>query len=186
MTRLELAGFVSSAFQKAGINVVLSGGSCVSIYSREKYVSFDLDFVNAAFTKRDRIAEVMASLGFHEENRCFRHPDTNLLVEFPPGPLGVGEEPVKRIDEIETGVGVLRIISPTDCVKDRLTWYYHDTDIECLRQAVLVANCATIDLKEIERWSKVEGKSAEFAHIKVQLKAKERLNRPRLVRRSLC
>ncbi len=144
----------------------------MSLYSQEKYVSVDLDFVNAAFTKRDRIAGVMKSLGFHEENRYFRHPETDLLVEFPPGPLGVGEEPVKQIDEIRTGVGVLRVISPTDCVKDRLTWYYHDKDRECLRQAVLVANCAGIDLKEIERWSKVEGKSDEFANIKVQLQKK--------------
>ncbi len=173
MTRLELAGLVSSAFQKAGIDVVLSGGSCVSIYSREKYVSMDLDFVNAAFTKRDRISRVMASLGFHEKNRYFRHPDTDLLIEFPPGPLGVGEEPVKRIDEIQTGAGVLRAISPTDCVKDRLTWYYHDKDTECLRQAVLVAHCTPIDLKEIERWSKVEGMSNEFARIKVQLQRKK-------------
>ena len=173
MTRLELAGLVSAEFQKNGINVVLSGGSCVSIYSEEKYVSMDLDFVNAAFTKRDRIRDVIESLGFHEENRYFRHPDTDLLVEFPPGPLGVGEEPVKQIDELQTETGVLRIISPTDCVKDRLTWYYHDGDTECLRQAVLVANHNAIDLNEIKRWSEVEGKSDEFDHIKGQLQEKK-------------
>lgn len=172
MTRLELAGFVSAEFQKNRINVVLSGGSCVSIYSQEKYVSMDLDFVNAAFTKRERIRGVMESLGFREENRYFRHPDAKLLVEFPPGPLGVGEEPVKQIDELQTESGVLRIISPTDCVKDRLVWYYHDRDIECLRQAVLVANNNAIDLKEIERWSKVEGKNQEFDNIKAQLQSK--------------
>ena len=93
----------------------------------------------------------MESLGFHEEHRFFRHPDTDLLVEFPPGPLGVGEEPVQQNDEIQTGAGVLRVIFPTDCVKDRLAWYYHDKDTECLRQAVLVAHCTMIELKEIER-----------------------------------
>jgi hypothetical protein len=171
MTRLELAGLVSSAFQKEDIDVVLSGGSCVSIYSNEQYVSMDLDFVNAAFTKRDRIRTVMVTLGFQEENRYFRHPNTDLLVEFPPGPLGVGEEPVKQIDKLETGAGVLRVISPTDCVKDRLTWYYHDGDTECLRQAVLVANSKAIDLKEVERWSEVEGKLEQFKHIRKQLKS---------------
>ncbi|MBI3987042.1 MAG: hypothetical protein HY343_08990 [Lentisphaerae bacterium] len=170
MTRLELAGYISAEFQKHNINVVLSGGSCVSIYSREQYVSMDLDFVNAAFTKRDRIRKVMESLGFHEENRHFRHPDTDLFVEFPPGPLGVGQEPVKQINEIETGTGLLRIISPTDCVKDRLTWYYHDHDIECLRQAILVAQANDVDLEEIQRWSGVEGKNREFEGIRQQLK----------------
>ncbi|MFO7871101.1 MAG: hypothetical protein R6V03_06675 [Kiritimatiellia bacterium] len=169
MTRLELAGFVSSALQKSDIDVVLSGGSCVSIYSEEQYVSMDLDFVNAMFTKRDRIRSVMDSLGFIEENRYFRHPDTDLLVEFPPGPLGVGEEPVKQIDSLKTETGVLRIISPTDCVKDRLTWYYHDGDTECLKQAFLVAQANTIDIKEIERWSGVEGKTYIFNQIKGDL-----------------
>ncbi|MBU0714674.1 MAG: hypothetical protein KJ964_04900 [Verrucomicrobia bacterium] len=173
MSRLELAGLVSTEFQKNGINVVLSGGSCVSIYSEEKYVSMDLDFVNVAFTKRDRIRKVMESLGFHEEKRYFRHPNTDLLVEFPPGPLGVGQEPVKRIIELQTGSGILRIISPTDCVKDRLAWYYHDGDTECLRQAILVANHCAIDLKEIEQWSEVESKSHEFKHIKGQLQRKK-------------
>jgi hypothetical protein len=34
MTRLELAGFIAAEFQRRNINVVLSGGSCVSIYSQ--------------------------------------------------------------------------------------------------------------------------------------------------------
>lgn len=125
----------------------------------------DLDFVNAMFTKRNRIKTVMESLGFHEKNRYFRHPDTALLVEFPPGPLGVGEEPVKQIDQLKTATGILRLISPTDCVKDRLSWYYHDADTECLRQAILVTKHNAIDLKEIERWSGVEGKAGLFKKI---------------------
>lgn len=169
MTRLEIAGLVSSAFQKAGINIVLSGGSCVSIYSSEKYVSIDLDFVNAGFAKRALIREAMESIGFSEESRCFRHPDTSLLIEFPPGPLGVGEEPVKQIDEIATQTGVVRIISPTDCVKDRLAWYYHDNDTECLEQAVLVATNNDVDLEEVKRWSAVEGKRKIFDVIKHRL-----------------
>jgi len=170
MTRLEFAAFVAAEFRNQNINVVLSGGSCVSIYSQEKYVSMDLDFVNAGFTKRPRIRATMESLGFREENRYFRHPDAHFLVEFPPGPLGVGDEPVKQIDEIRTDTGVLRIISPTDCVKDRLSWFYHNNDTECLEQAVFVANANAVDITEIERWSKAEGKSALFTQIKHRLK----------------
>jgi hypothetical protein len=172
MTRLEFAGFVSAEFRHRKINVVLSGGSCVSIYSREKYVSMDLDFVNAGFTKRALIRATMESLGFHEENRYFRHPDSDYLVEFPPGPLGVGDEPVKQIDEIMTDTGVLRIISPTDCVKDRLSWFYHSNDTECLEQAVFVTETNAVDIMEIERWSKAEGKSPLFTRIRHRLEAK--------------
>ncbi|MFT5241597.1 MAG: hypothetical protein ACI9X0_002581 [Kiritimatiellia bacterium] len=162
MTRLELAAFIGGEFRSRKINIVLSGGSCVSIYSEEKYVSMDLDFVNAGFAKRAAIKTVMEALGFHEENRYFRHPGSDLLVEFPPGPLGIGDEPVTQINEIETPTGILRIISPTDCVKDRLAWFYHDNDTECLEQAVLVADANDIDITEIERWSKAEGKIEKF------------------------
>lgn len=169
MLRLELAAFIAAEFRRRKINIVLSGGSCVSIYSAEMYVSMDLDFVNAGFAKRADITRTMEFLGFSEANRYFRHPDTELLVEFPPGPLGVGEEPVKQIDEIETDTGIVRIISVTDCVKDRLAWYYHDNDTECLEQAVLVALKNSIDIEEIERWSIVEGKQGAFQSIRHRL-----------------
>lgn len=176
---MELAAFVGEEFRRRNIDVVLSGGSCVSIYSREKYVSMDLDFVNAGFAKHAAIRDAMTSLAFTEENRYFRHPDTALLVEFPPGPLGVGEEPVKQIHEITTSVGVFRIISPTDCVKDRLTWFYHDNDRECLEQAVLVASCNDVDLKEIRRWSEVEHKRDAYENIEHRLKGEKKRTRER-------
>lgn len=169
MNRLELAAFIAEEFRRRKMNIVLSGGSCVSIYSDEMYVSRDLDFVNAGFAKRTDIRRAMEFLGFREKNRSFRHPDTDFFVEFPPGPLGVGEEPVKQIDEIATDTGVVRMISVTDCVKDRLAWYYHDNDLECLEQAVLVAVAKGVDIEEIERWSLVEGKQSAFHGIRHRL-----------------
>lgn len=47
-------GFTAAAFKAKGISVVLSGGSCVSIYSGDRYVAMDLDFVNAAVTSNGR------------------------------------------------------------------------------------------------------------------------------------
>ena len=181
MSRLELAAFIADEFRRT--NVVLSGGSCVSIYSTEKYVSMDLDFVNAGFAKRKAIEEAMKALGFVEENRYFRHPDSALLVEFPPGPLGVGQEPVKQINEIATSTGVVRMISPTDCVKDRPAWYYHDNDLQCLEQAVLVAAAQVIDLDEIRRWSEGEGKADAFAAIKHRLRQEENKNQSAVCKR---
>ena len=169
MTRLELAAFIGAEFKRRNINIVLSGGSCVSIYSQEKYVSMDLDFVNAAFTKRPLIASAMAALGFSEKNRYFTHPETAFLIEFPPGPLGVGEEPVRQIDEIVTSTGAVRIISPTDCVKDRLSWFYHGNDTECLAQAVLVSQAKHIDIAEVQRWSTAEGMFSRYEQIRTRL-----------------
>ena len=165
MTRLELACYIGAEFKRRNLTVVLSGGSCVSLYSSEKYVSNDLDFVNMLFAKRHAIVEAMKSLGFSEKNRYFKHPESDFLVEFPPGPLGVGEEPVKQIDELTTPVGSVRLLSPTDCVKDRLTWFYHSNDQQCLQQAILVAQHHNVDLEEVKRWSASEGMLASFEKI---------------------
>jgi hypothetical protein len=112
-------------------------------------------------------------MGFAEERRYFRHPGTELVVEYPPGPLAIGEEQIRAVKELETENGTLKLLSPTDCVKDRLAWFYHYSDPECLQQAVLVANKQVVDLDEIERWSAGEGHAEEFARIESRLKRKE-------------
>jgi hypothetical protein len=169
MTSAELAAFIESCLRERGIDLVLSGGACVSIYSAGKYVSMDLDLVNTVFAKKREIREAMHAIGFREEGGHFTHPETDLFVEFPAGPLAVGEEPVKKVNEINLDTGTLRIISPTDCIKDRLAAYYHWNDAQCLEQAALVAQAKEIDLDEVERWSEVEGKLDEFRHIKPRL-----------------
>ncbi len=105
----------------------------------------------------------MMKMGFEEPKpRYFIHPDTDHIVEFPPGPLSVGSEPVKEIIEIEYATGILRVISATECVKDRLAAFYHWDDKQSLIQAVLVALTNNVDLDEIKRWSLVEGSPEKF------------------------
>ncbi len=174
MDRAELAAFIQERLRVRGIDVVLSGGACVSIYSRGKYLSMDLDLIHTALMapKRSELRAAMQELGFSENGRYFKHPDTDLFIEFPQGPPAVGEEPVKDILKIKTATGMLLIISPTDCVKDRLTWFYHDHDRQCLDQAVAVACNNKIDIKEIERWSVAEGMRDQFKQIRERLKLK--------------
>ncbi|MCX6354088.1 MAG: hypothetical protein NTZ78_04170 [Candidatus Aureabacteria bacterium] len=170
MKNSELAAFIETHLRERGIDVVLSGGACVSIYSNGKFVSMDLNLIDIYLEKRSKIRKAMQELGFNEEGRHFIHPDTDFYVEFPPGPLSVGEEPVKKVDEHKLATGILRIISPTDCVKDRLAAYYHWDDAQCLEQAILVTQAKKIDLKEIERWSKVERNLKGFKRFKNRLK----------------
>ncbi|MFH1681405.1 MAG: hypothetical protein ABIH26_12295 [Candidatus Eisenbacteria bacterium] len=171
MTDAELAAFVQSHLRKKGIDVVLSGGACVSIYSGGRYVSMDLDMVGALLAKPREIRTAMREIGFQAAGRHFRHPGTEFLVEFLRSPLSVGEEPVRAVEERRLSTGILRMISPTDCVKDRLAAYYHWNDRQCLEQASMVARANDVDLDEIERWSRVEGKLREFRRIKDRLTA---------------
>jgi hypothetical protein len=162
MSQAELAAYVQDSLQSEGIQVVLSGGSAVSFYSSDKYVSKDLDLINTSFSRRSKIKAVMEKLGFHDQGRYFIHPETAFFIEFPDGPLSVGEEPVKEISEFALSTGTLRVLSPTDCVKDRLCAFYFWNDLQGLEQAILVTKNQQVDLKEIRRWSKVEGKEKEY------------------------
>ncbi len=173
MTQGELAAFVQSHLREKGIDVVLSSGASVSIYTSNRFVSLDLDLVDLYLAKRRGLRETIQEIGFHEEGRHFKHPDTQFFVEFPPGPLAVGTEPVKEVNELKFSTGMLRIISPTDCVKDRFAGYYHWDDLQCLEQAVLVAQTNRIDLEDIERCSEVEGKLDEFRRISDQLTGRQ-------------
>jgi hypothetical protein len=166
MSQAELAAYIQDSLLAEGIEVVLSGGSAVSFYSSDQYVSKDLDLINIGFAKRSKIKSVMETLGFHQQGRYFINAETIYFVEFPDGPLSVGEEPVKAVSEFALTTGTLRVLSPTDCVKDRLCAFYFWSDLQGLEQAVLVAQNQNIDMKEIQRWSKVEGKEKEFAVFK--------------------
>lgn len=50
----------------------------------------------------------------------FEHLDTEFGIEFPSGPLMAGEECIEKVAERKTAVGTLRLLTPTDSVKDRL------------------------------------------------------------------
>ncbi|WP_240914129.1 hypothetical protein [Microbulbifer sp. SH-1] len=64
LTRQELAAYVCQALEDDGIQIVLTGGSCVSIYSVEQYVSHDLDFIDTSYASSKQIKDTLARLGF--------------------------------------------------------------------------------------------------------------------------
>ncbi|MCH7589318.1 MAG: hypothetical protein IIC78_14980 [Chloroflexi bacterium] len=170
MSQAEIGAFIQSQLRRDGIDVVLSGGASVAIFSEGKYVSKDLDMVPEFFLNRRRLSDTMMKMGFEEpKSRYFIHPDSEHIVEFPPGPLSVGSEPVKEIIEIEYVTGILRVISATECVKDRLAAFYHWDDKQSLIQAVLVALRSNVDLDEIKRWSLVECFAEKFDEFRTQL-----------------
>lgn len=165
----ELAAFVCAHLKKRGVEAVLSGGACVSIYTDGSYQSFDLDFVESVPAGRKHLKQALLEIGFVEKDRYFVHPDSDFFIDFPAGPLAIGSEPVREIREMTFSTGLLSLLSPTDCVKDRLAAYYYWNDQQSLEQALLVAEMREIDLKEIRRWSGVENKSVEFESIRRSL-----------------
>ncbi len=165
MSQPELAAYVQSHLRIRGIEVVLSGGAVVGLYSSDKYVSKDIDLVNAWFADVERIELAMEAIGFHrvgKYGRHFEHSESEQIVEFPPGPLSIGSSKAGKLQEIKFHTGTLKAISPTDCVKDRLAHYYHWNDQQCLQQAIMVASNNKIDLKDVRNWSRNEGMLEKF------------------------
>jgi hypothetical protein len=165
----ELAAFVCSHLDRYGIRVALSGGAVVSIYASGNYVSKDLDFIDLLQTTRQKLKKVLKEIGFEEKSRYFVSKETEFFIEFPSGPLAVGNEPVEKLAELQFETGKLRLLSPTDCVKDRLSAFFHWGDRQCLQQAVWVAQMKPIDWVEIERWSRQEGAEEKFVEFRAEL-----------------
>lgn len=154
-TVAELAGIVSEQLRSKGLQCVLVGGAVVTLYSRNEYESKDLDFISPNDT-RD-LAEAMMEIGFKKQGKNFVHPQCAYTVEFPSGPVAIGNEiPVKPEGELKTKTGKIQILSPTQCVMDRLAWFYHYNDRQCLDQALMVAQKHDINLDKIKRWSQGE------------------------------
>jgi hypothetical protein len=164
MSMEELGAFVCSSLEKEGIETVLSGGCCVEIYSHGKYTSDDMDLIDRFNGGHRKIKAVMEKIGFREYKmkRYFVHDDTELFIEFPRGPLGVGDTPVREVASRKSETGALKLLTPTDCIKDRLAGYYHWGDEQNLEQAIWVAEANAFDMLAVKEWSEFEGMSEKF------------------------
>ncbi|OGJ84296.1 MAG: hypothetical protein A2268_02860 [Candidatus Raymondbacteria bacterium RifOxyA12_full_50_37] len=154
----ELAAIICEALSKEGLKATLSGGACVEIYSNNKYVTGDLDFVvNYVLSENQKVIDrVMSELGFNKTGRIYINKSVVYSVEFPPGPLGIGEELKIKPVELKFKTGSLSLLSATDSAKDRLTSYFHANDAQCLEQAIMICQMNEVDMDNIRKWAERE------------------------------
>ena len=79
-------------------------------------------------------------------------------------------EIVREWSQLETESGVIQILTPTQCVMDRLAAFYHWTDPQSFEQAVSVAKSQDVDLAAVEKWSRREGFSEKYERFFKSLK----------------
>lgn len=155
ITIKELAEMIGTHLSSHNISVVLVGGACVSIYSENQYMSYDLDLITHESNRKIKVA--LEEIGFmYDKKKYYCHPDCKYFLEFLAPPVAIGNQPVHNFNTISSDSGSIKILTPTDCVKDRLAAYIHWDDKESLEQAIMVAASQTIDIKEIKRWAKTE------------------------------
>lgn len=150
-TREELGAIVCQALEAAGYKAVLVGGAVVSIYTQNMFPSDDLDMVvNRSFRQ---LQPILRRLGFTEfvHNRAV-HAAARYYVQLLEDTVAIGEkQPIHPVD-FPTAVGTLRMLSPLDCVLDRLASFLHYNDRPALRQAVEVALRHDVDTSEVRKW----------------------------------
>jgi len=157
----DLAALVSERLRVKGIDAILVGGACVSVYTKNKYLSSDLDFASYATVKE--ISPVLAEFGFERKSsRHFVRKDCPFFIEFVAPPPSIGNELITVKARIKTRFGSVTLLTPTDCVKDRLAAFYHWNDHQALEQAVMVTHAKKVSLKEIKRWSEQEGHKEKY------------------------
>lgn len=171
----ELAGLVCQHLRENGIESVLVGGGCVSIYSRNKYLSGDLDFITYSSIKE--IEPILRKIGFVKQSgRHFENPECPFFVEFPPPPIAIGSTPIEKFEELKTKYGVLKLLTVEDCIKDRLAAFYFWNDPQSLDQAVLITQICKreINFDLIKKWSKKEGAAEKFEKFLKVVKSKSK------------
>ena len=171
-TEEELWHYVAWHLEGAGIRSVLVGGAVVSIYTEGLYRSGDLDLVPDD-AGRMRLEEDLARIGFvPSKSRYFRHASCpHLFLEFPRGPVEIGEEFPVVPAEIEIEGRTLRLLSPTDSVKDRLAGYIHWKTRANFDQAVLICRRQgqAVDLDAVRKWCEGEGGAEAFGELSEKL-----------------
>ena len=156
-----MAAIISGHLQKNGIEAVLVGGACVSIYSDNKYISYDIDLITTSSIKT--MIPVLEQLDFKNTGgRLFENPKCKFLIDFVAPPVSIGDAPVSEFNYINTRFGTICLLTPTDCVKDRLAAYFFWNDLQSLDQAVVVSKRNKIDMQDVKKWSEKQGELEKY------------------------
>ena len=170
----DVAVSVAHALRKHHIKAILTGGACASIHADGVITSFDVDFVLEGRVPGSATDRALAPTGYRRDHDHYVHPNCPFIVEFPAGPLGIGDDDEVVPVEIQVGHNYVLGLSATDSCRDRLAAYYHWNDKQGLAAAVAIARRRAVDLTFIAKWSKREGASASFDEFRRALSQSKR------------
>jgi hypothetical protein len=150
--------------ERAGAKAVLTGGSAATVYAPQVYQSRDADFIAYVVKNAAAFRQAILDLGFEESGRVFRHSAVPITLDFPDEDIRIGSELVDRYKTLREDGLVLHILTPTDCVRDRLAsfFWFHDRSALVAACGVAKSPSAEVDLAEIEAWAKREGEGERY------------------------
>lgn len=153
MSLVELAAAVATHLKARGIDVVVVGGSAITLHVPDVYTSMDVDFAVTSGIDRRKITLALHELGFHRRGRVFVHTDTGYSVDFVADTPYVGQEPVDDCAEIRTPIGSVRVLHLEDAIADRIAAFLHWSD----SQSLDVAERAAAAARDRLAWERIDG-----------------------------
>ena len=106
----EIAFEVCTALDRGGSTAVLSGGGAATLYAPQAIQSFDLDFILTMHGGRAEPGHALQELGYRLEGHHYEHAESKFIVEFPPGPLAIGDELITEWDTLREHGKLLHLI----------------------------------------------------------------------------
>lgn len=157
---------------------MLVGGSAATFHAPDAYQSMDLDFVARFAANNEReaaVVKVLAGLGYELSGNTFVHKHGNpFTVEFPRGPAAIGDEILRSFDTLKEGNRILVVVTPTDCIRDRLAHFFYWNDNSALSAAIGVAQAqrSRVHFEVIRKWAVKIAEDAKIEYPQIPSKTR--------------
>jgi hypothetical protein len=149
----EIAALVSEHLRTRGFEVVVVGGSAVTIHAPQVYTSHDIDLAVTSGARRRALQKALEEIDFQASGRGFAHPDTPYTVDFVAETPSIDQHVITDFIEVRTPLGSVRTYRLEDALADRIAAFVHWNDRESLNVAerVVAAVPERLTLERLDR-----------------------------------
>ncbi|QYY44516.1 hypothetical protein K3F53_07285 [Aneurinibacillus thermoaerophilus] len=112
---LLFSAILTEILESLNVEPIIVGGFSVELYTRNSYLTEDIDFV---LNGRDKANQVLLDLGFEKQGKDWYHKEVGLIVEIPDNWL---DGDYSRVTKLNIGNGrYVKVIGIEDIICDRL------------------------------------------------------------------
>jgi len=151
-TLTEVAAATATHLKHIGVNVVVVGGSAITIHVPEVYTSYDIDFAVTTGIDKPRITAALDDLGFKLNGRTYVNPTTTYTVDIVANTPYIDDRPIHDYAHIATNVGEVQVLHLEDAIADRIAAFLYWND----SQSLDVAERAVASAYKTLRWDRLE------------------------------
>lgn len=169
--RLLFAAWLSEQTTEVVMKPVVVGGHALEAHTGNEYTTGDLDLLVAHASHE---VAVLRACGFEHEGRVWWHQELALAVDLIEQPLA-GEW--ERILEVETPLGLARLLGPEDIILDRLNAVVHwGVDSELIWVETVMRKQRQLDWDYLERRAREDGVSEQLDELRRKAERREANN----------